>query len=93
MLVFLVAPLLLLLLLLVILFFPSLMRAISNIVIIFTTIVASPLGFSLKLVFLVSFEELLLIHHFGESSYKESYLSGIIRGALIITIIIIFFFA
>jgi hypothetical protein len=59
---------------------------------IFTTIVASPLGLSLKLVFLVSFEELLLIHHFGESSYKESHLSGIIPGALIITIIIIIFF-
>jgi hypothetical protein len=58
---------------------------------IFTIIVASPLGLCSKLILLVSFEEVFLAHHFGESSYEESHLIGIISGALIITIIIFFF--
>jgi hypothetical protein len=90
MLIFLVA--LLLLPLLVNLFIPMLMRTISNIVTMLTTIVASPLGLCSKLVFLVSFEKILLAQHFEESSYEESHLIGIISGALIITIIFFFFF-
>jgi hypothetical protein len=59
---------------------------------ILTTIVASPLDLCSKLVLLVSFEEFLLAHHFGESSYEASHLIGIILNALIITIFIIIFF-
>jgi hypothetical protein len=92
-LVFLVALLLLLLLLLllVIIFFPTLIGTIGNIMTILTTIVASPLGFLSKLLFLVPFEELLLAHQLGESSYKEGHLFRIIFGALIIAIINFFF--
>jgi hypothetical protein len=90
-LVFLVALLLLLLLLLVIIFFPTLIGRIGNIMTILTTIVASPLGFLSKLLFLVPFEELLLAHQLGESSYKEGHLFRIIFGALIIAIINFFF--
>jgi hypothetical protein len=69
-----------------------LIRIISNVMIILTTIIGSPLGLSSKLVLLVFFEELLLAHYLGESSYEESHLIGVIFDALIITIIIYFFF-
>jgi TRAP-type mannitol/chloroaromatic compound transport system permease small subunit len=66
------------------------MRTISDVMTILTIIVASPLGPCSQLVLLVSFDKLLLAHHFGESSYEESHLIRIILGALI-TIIIFFF--
>jgi hypothetical protein len=68
------------------------MRIISNVMTILITIVVSPLGPCSKFVLVVSFEEFLLAHHLGESSYEESHLIGIILGALIITIFIFFFF-
>jgi hypothetical protein len=69
------------------------MRIISNIMTILITSIASPLGLCSKLVLLVSFEKLLLAHHFGESSNEENHLIRIISITLIITIIIFFFFA
>jgi hypothetical protein len=68
------------------------MRAINNIMAILTIIVASPLGPCSKFVLLVSFEEFLHADHLGEPSYEEIHLIKIIFGALIITIIIFFFF-
>jgi hypothetical protein len=80
MLIFLVA--LLLLPLLVNLFIPMLMRTISNIVTMLTTIVASPLGLCSKLVFLVSFEKILLgSQGKGKEGSGRQGKSGPVRGS------------